>query len=520
VNIDFRFYFSLFLRRLPYFLLVLAICSAVGLTLAIVLPPVYRAEAVLIVESQQIPSDLAETTVRVEATEQLQIIQQRILTRASLLEMANRLQIYGGANAPAQRMSADAIVEDLRDRISIITTGGSARGQAQATIVRVSFRAPTAQLSSQVTNEIVTLILQENVEIRTSVAGQTLDYFTEEVARLDQELATRGAAILQFQEANLQALPDSLDFRRSQQAAAQERLLQLNRDEATLTDRRDRLVTLYETTGRVGLGEEETLTPDERQLKTLRENLDGLLAILSPTNPRVRVLEAQIAALESRISNAAQSGPVDPTAASSELSAYEIQLADIDGQLQFIRDQKSQIRTEMADLQASIEATPGNAITLDTLQRDYDNVRKQYDQAVSNRARAETGDTIEALAKGQRISVIEQAIPPSEPQSPNRKLLAAAGVGGGFTLGLALVVLMEVIKGAIRRPVDITNRLGITPLGTVPLLRTRGEIWRRRFVIAASFTVALIVLPVALWYMHTSIMPLDQLLGRILSRIT
>ena len=93
----------------------------------------------------------------------------------------------------------------------------------------VSFDAPTAAMSAAVTNEMVTLILKENVEIRTNVAGQTLEFFEQEVARLDAELTTLGAKILEFQEANLESLPDSLDFRRSQQAAAQERLLQMDR---------------------------------------------------------------------------------------------------------------------------------------------------------------------------------------------------------------------------------------------------------------------------------------------------
>ncbi len=87
-------------------------------------------------------------------------------------------------------------------------------------------------MAAAVTNEVVTLILRENVAMRTTVAGQTLEYFVQEVARLDRELAEQGAAILAFKEANKDALPDSLDFRRSQQAAAQERLLLIERDEA------------------------------------------------------------------------------------------------------------------------------------------------------------------------------------------------------------------------------------------------------------------------------------------------
>ena len=518
---DLKFYLSLFWRRLPYFLILLAIGSAIGVTLATVLPPVYVARAVLIVESQQIPDELAATTVETQATEQLQIIQQRILTRNSLLDMANRLQIYGAADGQqATRLPADEIVEDLRRRIGIITTGGTAanRGPVQATIVNVSFEASTAAMSATVANEVVTLILKENVEIRTNVAGQTLEFFTQDVARLDQELATLGGRILEFQEANLEALPDSLDFRRSQQAAAQERLLQLEREVSVLRDRRDRLVSLYETTGQVvDTVPAAAMTPEQRQLQSLRDELTNALAVLSPTNPRVKMLEAQIAALEGRVAaQLAAGGTISNDGV--QLSAFDLQLADIDGQLEFLASQKLQIETTMAALQQSIEATPGNAIALDTLQRDYANVRVQYDLAVANRARAETGDTIEALAKGQRISIIEQAIAPRAPESPNRPIVAAAGIGAGLVLGLGLVVLLELMNKAIRRPAELTARLGITPFGTLPLIRTKAEILRRRLIIAAAFALVLVVLPAALWFVQTQIMPLEQVLDQLLAR--
>lgn len=521
MNVDFGFYVTLFLRRIHYFLIPLFLCSAIGLTLAIVLPAVYRAEALLIVESQQIPDELAATTVQTETTEQLQIIQQRILTRDSLLEMANRLRIYAPqAGEVAERRPADEIVADMRKRIKIATTGGAgSRGPVQATIVRVSFEAPSAIMSATVTNEVVTLILQENVEIRTAVAGQTLEFFTEEVARLDQELATRGAEILGFQERNLEALPDSLEFRRQQQSAAQERLSQVERDEDIIRDRRDRLVALYERTGDIG-GLNTPIsnqTPEQRQLQSLKDELNTLLAVLSPENPRVKVMQAQVGALEQTVAAQVAAG-VELTEAGVPLTAFEIQLADLDGQLDFLAAQKRQIESSMEALQVSIEATPGNAITLDTLERDYANLRAQYDQAVSNRARAETGDTIEALAKGQRISVIEQAVAPRDPERPNRALLAAGGMGGGFVLGLALIVLLELMNNAIRRPVDLTSKLGITPFGTVPLIRTRWEVVRRQTIIFAAFAIAMVVIPTLLWFIHVQVMPLNDVIDSIRSR--
>ncbi len=516
---DLKFYLSLFVRRLPWFLLLLAIGSAVGITLSRVLPPVYLAQARLVVESEQIPGELAASTVQTQATEQLQLIQQRILTRAKLLEMANELAIYAPIDGrAAPQMSAEDVVSDLRSRISIVTTGGSSgRGaQTQAQLVSVSFEAPRAALAATVANQLVTMILQEDVSMRTVVAGQTLDFFEQEVARLDQELSVAGATILEFKQRNMEALPDSLDFRRSQQAAEQERLVQIQRAEAALKDRRERLIQIYESTGRVELSN-QTQTPAEAQLAELQNKLVELLAVYSEENPRVTLLKAQIATQERRIASQSALRNASPTAAPP--SAYEVQLSEIDGQLEFLANQNADITATLADLQKSVEATPGNAISLDTLERDYANLKTQYNQAVANKARAETGDMIESLSKGQRISVIEQAVTPLAPVRPNRAVIMAAGIGGGAIAGFGLVFLLEFLNSAIRRPDEIVAKLGITPLATLPYLRSDQHNNRRRFVLILVFGIALVAIPALLWFIHTQVTPLDLLFFRLQDKI-
>lgn len=517
---DLRFYASIFLRRLPWFALMLVIGSAAGLTLARVLPTVYLAQALLVVESEQIPDALAASTVQTQATEQLQIIQQRILTRDRLIEMANRLQIYAGVpGEPTPRpLPADEIVEDLRERIQIVTTGGEvARGPAQATLVRVSFEAPTAQMAATVANEVVTLILREDVSMRTGVARQTLDFFEQESRRLDQELARQGAAILTFKESNKDALPDSLDFRRTQQAAAQERLLILDRQEAELRERRAQLERMKDAVaeGMAPVGANET--PEQRQLRELRDEMNGALALLAPTHPRIRVLEAQVAALERTV--AAQTTATLGVESTAPMSPFDLQLADLDSQLRFIAANRAQVETQIAALTVTIEATPANAIALGTLERDYANLRAQYDDTVAKKARAETGDVIEALAKGQRISIIEQATPPREPTRPNRPLIAAGGIGLGLSLGVGMVLLLELLHPGIRRPIEITNKLGIAPFATLPYLRTRREIVRRRVLIGIALTLAVAGVPLVLWLVHTQYMPLDLLLDGLMRRV-
>ncbi|MDO5757682.1 MAG: lipopolysaccharide biosynthesis protein [Rhodobacterales bacterium] len=516
---DFKFYFSLFLRRLHWFLLFVVIGSAIGLTLAKVLPPVYVAHARLLVESEQIPGDLASSTVRMEAAEQLEIIQQRILTRETLVDMANRLNIYQGTQAE-RRMSTESLVSDMRKRISITTTvGASGSGKGGATFVTVGFKAPTAQMAATVTNELVTLILRADVTMRTGTARQTLEFFQQEVDRLDGELSKRGATILEFKQGNQEALPESLDFRRSQQAAGQERLLQLEREEAMLRDQRSRRQRIYEFSLANGIADESAAsTPEQKQLRAMEEELASQLVVLSPSNPKIKILEARIASqrsvVEAQVARQAAAGS-DTALSDAPLSDFEAQMAEIDGQIEFIAEQKEQVKQRLENLAVSIRDTPSNTITLDTLERDYANLRAQYDHAVSNMARAATGDVIEALRQGQRISIVEQAITPNKPEKPNRLLIAAGGVGGGMVLGLVVVLLLELLNKGIRRPEDVTAALGITPFATIPYYRTTHEKSRRRSIILGAFGACLIGIPLILWIFHSYIVPLDQLFNSL-----
>ena len=515
---DFRFYLSLFLRRFHWFLIVAALGSAAGITLARILPTVYIADATLVVESEQIPDAMAASTVQTKATEQLDIIQQRILTRDTLVDMANRLQIYAALpGQTAKPVDADALVVDLRKRIQMVTTGGSTPRNAapQATLVSVSFEAPTPDLAAAVANDVVTLILKTDVEMRTSAARQTLAFFEQEVTRLDQDLSERGATILKFKNASKDALPDSLEYRRGRLTAAQTQLQTLEAAQATLQDSRAKQVRLH---GAVGAAPVADLTPEAKQLRTLQDQLAAQQVVLSPDNPKIKLMQTQIAALKQVADAQTSGGQVD--AQGKAMSAYDVELADMDSQLARLDQQKTQITDAISALQASIDATAGNASTVDAMQRDYDNERAQYDAAVANRAKATTGDTIESLSKGQRISVIEQAVAPTDPARPNRMAIAVGGIGGGLFLGLLLVAAIELLHSGIRRPADITNKLGIAVFATLPYLKSPSEMrWRR----LRQVVIVLLVLGAVagvLWAINTYYLPLDLLMDQVVKRFS
>ena len=529
---DLRYFWQLLRRRIPMIVILTTIGTALGLGIALTLPPNYESQAVLIVESEQIPDELAASTVRTNEVEALQIIRQRILSREVLLDLANSLNIYPDDD----EMSADRKVSDLRDRITINTPAGRVvqrRGPRQATIVTVGFTAGSGKLAADTANELVTLILQENVDMRTAVARQTLDFFEQEVDRLEQDLNTVSGQILDFKEENLQSLPDSLDFRRSQQSQLTQRLGALEREKVALQDRRAQMVILFETTGRTefrnngrpttSVAPRQVLRPEEQELNDLQVEYAQLAAVLSESNPRMTLLRSRIEAAEAVVAGLPEI--VDETESageeirSVEMSLFDIQLADIDAQIAYLDDQMVDVNKDLDALSETIAATPGNAVTLAALERTYTNLQQQYNQAVKNRARAETGSIIESMSRGQRITAVEQATAPENPASPNRPMIATAGMAGGLVLGLLIFLLLELLNRAVRRPQDLQKGLGIDAFGTVPYMRTEWEHFRRRTATLAISAILLIGITGGLWYVDRNVRPLQPMMESVLDRV-
>lgn len=495
---DLRFYLSLVLQRLPIVVMATGFATTLGLLYAFSLPPLFRAEARLLIEGAQIPDELAASTVQSTADELLLAIQQRILTRDNLMDLADRFGIY----TDEPEFTEEYIVRDMGQRIAIYMPSM----QGGTGVVTVAFIASDPVMSSDVANAISDQVLLLNVELRTSASGNTLAFFEQEVKRLTSELSEQNAKILEFEQANRDALPESLEYRRTRQAAQQERLLQVDRELAGLRDRRQRLTELYDRTGRLVMSSEQG-SPEEQQLETLRQELASALVVLSPSNPRVKALQLQVKALEEAVKE--QLG----AEGAGKLTAFEVQMLDIDGQIQFLAEQKELIEVDLKELEASIEATPGNSIKLAELQNNYETLRVQYEQAITSLSEARIGDRIEVTDRGQRISVIEKAVPPTFRSEPNRKLITVGSFGAGAMLSVAALILLEFLNQTIRRPAELTRVIGAAPFGVVPFLEGGSGGIRGATVLMLLLSVSAVLLPLALLLLHMYVAPLDSLLG-------
>jgi len=462
-DIDFRFYLSILRRRLPYIIVCVTLATAVALVVALLMPRSYQATAKILVEAPQIPVNLVQSTVPTSSLGQLQIIREQLTTRDNLVKLAAKLDIYADAK---EKPPVDYLVRDLRSRLIFEQTELSSGDGAS--VLAIGFEAGAPALAARVANELATSIVTRNQKQRNERADDTLDFFNDEVRKLDAELGRIEAELLKFKNENRATLPESLEFRRRQQSTLQERLISLEREQSDLRTRRSLLVETYMVTGKYPTG--EPLTADQQMLLDLNKALSDQLTIFSETSPNIVSLRARIASLRGKVLPNKQEG-----ADTKAQSGLDLQLSDVDRRISAIEKEHAEITETIAALTQSITATPATDIRLNALERTLSNTQTLYNTAIAKRAEASLGKQVETRSDGGRFSLLEEATEPQQPLRSRRRFTVLVGALGGFGLSLAIIALLEMLNKTIRRPSELVQMLQAQPLAVIPFIATPYE---------------------------------------------
>lgn len=196
------YYWELVKRRWLFFVIPFVLIAVAGIAVALLLPATYLSEGKILVQSQQIPTELVRPTVTNAAQERIQVIEQRTMTRENLIAIIDKFKLF-----PDKRtlMSVTELVALMKKSVKIEPIAQplafarpNSRNDNPTIVFTVGFEYPNAQAATQVANELVTRILNEDLRDRTSRATDTTKFLSREVQRLQAESAAIDAKIAQL----------------------------------------------------------------------------------------------------------------------------------------------------------------------------------------------------------------------------------------------------------------------------------------------------------------------------------
>lgn len=502
-------YGAIFRRRKVQLIVPFVIILLISITVAYSLPPVYRSTATILIERQEVPSDLVETTVTGYINERLQIISKRVMTHERLWAIAEKFDLY-----PEERSleNAEVIAARMRENTARETinveTANSRGGDTVTVAFTISFYGNTPEVAKKVTDELATLYLEENRNTRIDQAAGVSKFFEEEADRIGEQISEYERKLATFKQQNVGQLPELAQINRQLFENTQQQLMGAE----------DRIQTLEER--RINLQAQIVQTPqtvpsyNERgeRVPTLNEQrvrLAELRQRYSEEHPDVKALKNNIAALESAgnasgaASSLASNNPVYVT--------LKAQLENINAELQAEKARQAQLRQRLATFEERLFETPEVERDYLALSRDYQSAVAKYSEMRRKQMEARLAEQLEAEQKGERFSLLEPASMPLTPAKPNR--LGIVFLGGVLSLGggVGWAAIAEYMDRTVRGIKQVAALFQMPPIAVIPYIENQDDIrhkWRNGIIVSL---LTMGVIGLALYMLHLQWMPLDEL---------
>ena len=386
---------------------------------------------------------------------------------------------------------------------------------------KLSFSNKQPRITQKVTNELVSLYLDENLRQRTQSALETSTFLSAEGEKLNQEISELERLLAEFKEKHVNNLPElqqlniqlmernerELSTTIQQIRNLEERKIYLQSELAQVNPTTD----IYNSSGNRIMGTED-------RLRALQTEYLALATRYTDNHPTLIKIKGEIEVLEKELG----ANPSEKSKTQSDNPAYlalETQLQAAESELTSLIILREDLKVKIKDFEDRLMQSPQVEREYRNLTRDYENALTKYQEVKAKQLEAQLAESLERERKGERFSLIEPPQLPENPDKPNRVAILFLGIIFGIAGGLGNVSIKENMDDAIY---DIKDVMGITkspPLAVIPYIETSdGLRWRITDSKAISMgLIATLVLSItAIHYLYKPIDVIWYMLLRIL----
>lgn len=565
-------YLAILRRRRKLFLFPALGTLLLAILAALLWPPTYRSVATILIEDQEVPRELVQSTITTFANQQIQIITQRIMTMNNIFDIVRKHEVYEPQEL--KRKSRTEIARDFQDRVQLdlisaeVIDPRSGR-PTQATIAfTLGFDHGDPAVAQKVANELVTLYLNENLRQRSQQTSSTSQFLRAESRQMKERIQELESELARFKEENKNALPELYQYNLSlidrldrDIADAKLRIKELEKSRLELASRLSQLNRYAPAT----LPSGEQVLGDYDRLRALRSEYNRKSSVYSASHPDVVRLEREIASLEAALGTTVSAEdqaralqmaedqlaslrerytPDHPEVTAQERLVEQLrtqpvarqgaaelppdnpayvllntQLESTVAEISFLQEKLLELGARQAEVEAAIMRAPNVEKQYNQMMLDLHNTTAKYQEITAKQMSAELSQSLEQERKGQRFTLIDPPIRAEDPVSPNRIALILVGIVLAGAVGTAAVAMAEMLDDSVRDAETLTELVGAPPLVQIPYWKVAAEHardqLRKRWLLGGS--AAGVVMTIVVF--HFAVKPLDVAWFMLINRL-
>ena len=377
----------------------------------------------------------------------------------------------GGETFAALALAGAIKVEKIKTDRAGNTIGGSG-----IEAFAVSFMHENPKTAMQVTARLADKFIKENTKGRENEAESALNFYDDELRRINIDLEKKEEQITAFKRSHLGELPQqtdasfrSLDRLDSEINSVNENI-QRHSDKLAMLDKAVQEYQVYGLQNPSFRTASKEPDPLFRQLKELREKLVILKAEFRDEYPEVILTKEGVRKVEEELVELYGPDAIKPDKKPLDFYLQDLvkQQSEEKSELNLLRQREQILRASRNDHEKRVERSPAVEQELQALERDYVSMKGNYAMMLDKRLQARVAENMEKRQTNGKFRILDQARLPRAPIIPNRPRVMILGFLFGGVLGMGLSVLRERLTPQFRGPEDVELLLGPQLLVAIP----------------------------------------------------
>jgi polysaccharide chain length determinant protein (PEP-CTERM system associated) len=482
------------LRRRKWVILFSVLLIHIGsVVYCLLAPDLYQSTMKLLVIPPAVSEGMVRSTATIEYKDRLKMLQQEILSRPRLMGVINELNLF---KEERRKLSSDAMVDKVRKRIDMEIEGKNS--------FLLFFQHENPEVAMRVTSRLGSFFVEENIRSREATAQETSRFLSDEVQETRKRLEAQeekvkryklqfGGELPQQEQANLnrlQRLQDQIKNNSDAIARLADRKVfleaQISSIERSLrgSDTQDPWETVDsgdKTSPNALLSE---LAARKRKLEELSRKYTPLYPAVAQARWEVEQLEAKIAATRRAARKAGAKSTPDleqTTGDTGDLRRLRAQAAGIDLEVLALKRESTDTVRTMNQIQQKVERLPQREQELISLSRDYDNLKKSYEELLKKKLDSQVSQKLEEKQKGEQFQVLEPANLPTRTFKPNRPMVLGLALLASLVIGVGGSFALEMRDPTLRGTREFKNFFDIPILACLPVIENAE--YRRRLAV-------------------------------------
>jgi polysaccharide biosynthesis transport protein len=445
-DLDLRYYAGLLWRSRSFLLAAALVGLLLGLVIALIQTPEYRASAMLQIEPPT-PTFMTVTDALVGAGNYWQNAdfyntQFKVLRSKGLAaKVVERLKLK---DRPPYQDNPDAAILFL-SHVDIEPV-------PESRLVMVSITHEDPKDAALWANALAETYIEQTLETRVESARKAYEWLQERLAATQGEMRKAQDQLFKSYQSQDLFVPEGSI------SAVTSSITKLNEDYVQAQARRIAI---------------EAALKQAKEMQGRGLGLDALPQVA--TDPVVVGFNGQIAALSvdlSRMGEKYKEGHPEVQKVQAQVAQFrKAKDARASQIVDGLQAEYSQLQKREAELRAAIDAQKAQAATqsrkateLETLKKEADSAKNLYEVLLQKLNETDIAQSI----RSNNVTLVDQASPPRAPVRPAKRKIGAAGLLLGLLAGLGLVVLRDYLANTFRDPEEVERYLHLDLLASVP----------------------------------------------------